>query len=39
MHSEIGCRLLEVNVEEFIKKIKLNGAIFVGDWVRLYLAT
>ena len=35
MHNEIECRLLEVNVEEFIKKIKLNGAIFVGDWVQV----
>ena len=34
MHSEIECRLLEVDVADFIKKIKAHGATFVGDWVQ-----
>ena len=35
MHSEIECRLLEVNVEDFIEKIKAHGATFVGDWIQI----
>ena len=34
MHTEIECRLLEVDVENFIKKLKENNASFVGDWVQ-----
>lgn len=34
MHTEIECRLLEVDVENFIKKLKENNASFVGDWIQ-----
>lgn len=34
MKSEIECRLLDVNVEELIAKLKGNGATFIGDWIQ-----
>ena len=35
MKTEIECRLLEVNVENFVKTLQKNGAEFVGDWLQL----
>ena len=35
MKTEIECRLLEINVEDFLSKLKQNGATFVGDWVQM----
>ena len=35
MHSEIECRLLKVDVADFIKKIKEQGATFIGDWIQV----
>ena len=32
MKTEIEARLLEINEQEFINKIKTMGATFVGDW-------
>lgn len=32
MKTEIEARLLEINEQEFIDKIKAHGATFVGDW-------
>ena len=32
MKTEIEARLLEINEQEFINKIKAMGATFVGDW-------
>ena len=34
MKTEIECRLLEVDVKDFVKKIKDCGATFVGDWIQ-----
>lgn len=35
MKSEIEARLLEVNVPEFIDKLKSQGATLVGDWLQI----
>ena len=35
MKNEIECRLLEVDVKKFIKKIKDCGATFIGDWIQV----
>ena len=35
MKTEIECRLLDVDVNEFIKKLKLAKAEFVGDWLQI----
>lgn len=35
MKSEIECRLLEVNVIEFISKLKNANASLVGDWLQI----
>ena len=35
MKTEIEARLLNCNVKEIIKKLKKNGAKFVGDWLQL----
>ena len=35
MHIEYECRLLNCNVEEFLKKLKQHNAEFVGDWLQL----
>lgn len=35
MKTEIEARLLEVNVADFIKKLNLNNAKFVGDWLQI----
>ena len=35
MKTEIECRLLEVDVENFIKSLKANNAKFVGDWLQM----
>ncbi len=35
MKSEIECRLLEVNVEEFLSKLKKTNATLVGDWIQI----
>ena len=35
MKTEIECRLLDVNVSEFIAKLKNHGAKFVGDWLQI----
>ncbi len=34
MKAEIECRLLEVDAESFIKKLKQHNARFVGDWIQ-----
>ncbi|MFQ6752515.1 MAG: class IV adenylate cyclase [Clostridia bacterium] len=35
MKTEIECRLLECDVENFIKKLEVNNARFVGDWIQM----
>ena len=35
MKTEIECRLLNVDVAQFIKKLKDKNADFVGDWVQI----
>ena len=35
MHIEYECRLLNCNVEEFLKKLEHHNAEFVGDWLQL----
>ena len=35
MKKEIEARLLECNVENFLNNLKINNAIFVGDWIQL----
>lgn len=35
MKTEIECRLLKCNIEEFINKLKDNNATFVGDWLQI----
>ena len=35
MKTEIECRLLDVNVEKFIKKLKEHNAKFIGDWLQI----
>lgn len=35
MKTEIECRLLEVDVDKLINKLKTNGATFIGDWVQM----
>ena len=35
MHIEYECRLLDCNVEKFIKVLEENHAEFVGDWIQL----
>lgn len=35
MKTEIECRLLEVNVNEFLNKLKNNNAKLIGDWLQM----
>ena len=35
MKTEVEARLLECEVEEIIKRLKLAGAEFVGDWLQI----
>ncbi|MBQ8792049.1 MAG: CYTH domain-containing protein [Clostridia bacterium] len=35
MKTEIECRLLNVDVKKFIKKLKEHNATFVGDWLQI----
>jgi len=35
MKTEIECRLLEVNVNEFLTKLKNNNAKLIGDWLQM----
>lgn len=35
MKTEIECRLLEVDVENFVQVLKLNNAKFIGDWLQM----
>ena len=35
MKTEYECRLLEVDVKSFIKKLKEHNAEFVGDWIQV----
>ena len=35
MKSEIEARLLDINVQTFITKLKKHGAKFVGDWLQV----
>ena len=35
MKTEIECRLLDVDVKNFIEKLKRNNATFVGDWLQV----
>lgn len=35
MRTEIECRLLNVDVEKFIRKLKENNATFMGDWIQI----
>lgn len=35
MKTEIECRLLDVEVNKFIKKLKDKNAEFIGDWVQI----
>ena len=35
MKTEIECRLLEVDVDNLIKKLENCGATFIGDWVQM----
>ena len=35
MKTEIECRFLEIDVEDFIAKLRQNGATFIGDWAQM----
>ena len=35
MKTEVEARLLEVNVESFLSKLKSHDALFVGDWLQM----
>ena len=35
MKDEIECRLLEVDVEDFLVRLEKSNAIFVGDWLQI----
>lgn len=35
MKTEVEARLLDVNIDSFIRKLNLNNAEFVGDWLQL----
>ena len=34
MKTEIEARLLDVDVKEFVKKLRENKAVFIGDWIQ-----
>lgn len=35
MKTEIECRMLECDVDQFIEKLRSNNAKFVGDWLQI----
>ena len=35
MKTEIECRLLECDVENFIRNLEFNNATFMGDWLQM----